>query len=164
MQIMRVTLRRGTCSMCLIVGCAAAEETDLSMVHWAQYMDIFNTSDQIGLVDWWGNPRPAWWAFHWYAELPPERVVCPSSHFTCSGNSIVDRCTCIACLPWKPCLNSIHGQKLWETAMLGPGVCRTQRSKAQDQYAGIMEIGDLKPRHSFDFPGSEPPFEDLPCT
>ncbi len=55
-----------------------AEETDLSMVHWAQYMYIFNTTDQIGLVDWWGNPRPAWLAFRWYAELPAERVV---SHF-----------------------------------------------------------------------------------
>lgn len=53
----------------------AAEETDLSMVHWAQYMDIFNTSDQIGLVDYGGNPRPSWWAFRWFSELPVERVV-----------------------------------------------------------------------------------------
>lgn len=44
-------------------------------VHWAQYMDIFNTDDQIGLLSYNGNPRPAWWAFKWYADLPEERVV-----------------------------------------------------------------------------------------
>ena len=49
------------------------------MVHWAQYMDIFPTDDQIGLIDFDGNPRPAWWAFKWFADLPVERVVSPSA-------------------------------------------------------------------------------------
>jgi len=49
------------------------------MVHWAQYMDVFPTEDQIGLVDFHGNPRPAWWAFKWFADLPVERVVNTSS-------------------------------------------------------------------------------------
>lgn len=57
--------------VCLI----AAEETDLAQAHWAQYMDILDNSEQIGLIDYRGNPRPAWWAFRWFAELPVERTV-----------------------------------------------------------------------------------------
>ena len=45
------------------------------MVHWAQYMDVIDNDEQIGLIDFWGRPRPAWWAFKWWAELPVERVV-----------------------------------------------------------------------------------------
>ena len=50
-----------------------AEETDLAQAHWAQYMDVFDNSAQIGLIDFQGNPRPAWYAFKWFAELPVER-------------------------------------------------------------------------------------------
>ena len=45
------------------------------MVHWAQYMDVRDDSDQIGLITYKGQPRPAWWAFRWFSELPAERVV-----------------------------------------------------------------------------------------
>ena len=52
-----------------------AEETDLAQAHWAQYMDVLNTTAQIGLASFLNKPRPAWWAFKRYAELPVERVV-----------------------------------------------------------------------------------------
>ena len=65
------------------------------MVHWAQYMDIFDNSDQIGLIDFNGNVRPAWWAFRWWADIPVERVVGTSS--TCaSGVALV--WTSLVCL------------------------------------------------------------------
>ena len=57
------------------------------MVHWAQYMDIFPTDDQIGLIDFDGNPRPAWWAFKWFADLPVERVVSPLACFPTVASS-----------------------------------------------------------------------------
>ena len=38
-------------------------------------MDVVENDEQIGLIDFWGSPRPAWWAFKWWAELPVERVV-----------------------------------------------------------------------------------------
>ena len=47
----------------------------MAQVHWAQYMDVYPTTAQIGLIDYQGSPRPAWWAFKWFAELPAERKV-----------------------------------------------------------------------------------------
>lgn len=44
-------------------------------VLWAQYLDILENAQQIGLVDTAGNARPAWHAFHFYALMPIERVV-----------------------------------------------------------------------------------------
>ena len=52
-----------------------AGETDVTQVLWAQYMDTANNDYQNGLVDVYGHARPAWHAFHFYAQMPTERVV-----------------------------------------------------------------------------------------
>ena len=54
-----------------------ADERDVTQVLWAQYMDIVENGQQIGLVDVDGNARPTWHAFHFYAQMPTERVVGP---------------------------------------------------------------------------------------
>ena len=41
-------------------------------------MDVFSNAEQIGLIDYQGVPRPAWWAFKWFGELPVERKVATS--------------------------------------------------------------------------------------
>lgn len=38
-------------------------------------MDILSNGLQIGLIDFAGHARPAWHAFHFYAQMPTERVV-----------------------------------------------------------------------------------------
>ena len=57
----------------------AADMTDLTQLLWAQYMDVLENGQQIGLVDVTGQARPSWHAFHFYAQMPTERVVSPSS-------------------------------------------------------------------------------------
>lgn len=52
-----------------------ADQRDITQVLWAQGMDVVSNSQQIGLIDFAGRARPAWHAFHFYAQMPTERVV-----------------------------------------------------------------------------------------
>lgn len=45
---------------------------DLTLVHWAQFLD--SGVDALGIVDVYGNPRPAYFAFEIYNRMPVNRV------------------------------------------------------------------------------------------
>ena len=47
---------------------------DLTLVNWSQFMDSGITNDSQGLLDFEGNPRPAFGALAMYADLPVDRV------------------------------------------------------------------------------------------
>ena len=55
------------------------DQTDVTQVTWAQYMDIVCCDGQ-GLLDYFGNARPAWHSFKFWGDIPVERVV---SHTDC---------------------------------------------------------------------------------
>lgn len=50
------------------------DQTDVTQVTWAQYMDI-TCCDGIGLLDFYGNARPSWHSFRFWGDIPTERVV-----------------------------------------------------------------------------------------
>lgn len=50
------------------------DQTDVSMIAWAQYMPPV-TDNGPALIDLEGNARPAWHSFKFWADLPVERVV-----------------------------------------------------------------------------------------
>ena len=53
---------------------AYLNQTDVSQITWAQYMEP-SQQNGTGLVDLYGNARPAWHAFNFWGDLPVERVV-----------------------------------------------------------------------------------------
>ncbi len=50
-------------------------ETDVTLLAWAQYMEVDIASNGTGLIDYWGNARPSWHAFRFWGDLPIERAV-----------------------------------------------------------------------------------------
>ena len=50
-------------------------ETDVTLLAWAQYMEVDVASNGTGLIDYWGNARPSWHAFRFWGDLPIERAV-----------------------------------------------------------------------------------------
>ena len=55
------------------------DQTDVTQVTWAQYMDLVCCDGQ-GLLDFYGNARPAWHSFKFWGDIPVERIV---SHTHC---------------------------------------------------------------------------------
>ena len=51
------------------------DQTDVSQITWAQYMEP-SQQNGTGLIDLYGNARPAWHTFRFWGDLPVERVVC----------------------------------------------------------------------------------------
>ena len=56
---------------------AYLNQTDVSQITWAQYMEP-SQQNGTGLVDLYGNARPAWHTFRFWGDLPVERVVRPA--------------------------------------------------------------------------------------
>jgi hypothetical protein len=56
------------------------EETDVSLVHWAQFLN--SGVDALGLVDRIGKLQPGFFAFELYARMPLQRVkaACPDAY------------------------------------------------------------------------------------
>lgn len=54
-------------------------QTDVTKVHWAQFMEVDVASNGTGLVDFQGNARPAFHAFRFWGDLPIERAEATSS-------------------------------------------------------------------------------------
>jgi len=52
------------------------DQTDVTQVTWAQYMDI-TCCNGVGLLDYYGNARPSWHSFKFWGDVPTERVVTP---------------------------------------------------------------------------------------
>ena len=50
------------------------DQTDVSQITWAQYMEP-SQQNGTGLIDLYGNARPAWHTFRFWGDLPVERVV-----------------------------------------------------------------------------------------
>ena len=50
------------------------DQTDVTQVTWAQYMDI-TCCNGTGLLDYYGNARPSWHSFKFWGDIPTERVV-----------------------------------------------------------------------------------------
>ena len=50
-------------------------ESDVTKVHWAQYMEVDVASNGTALLDYQGNARPAWHSFRFWGDLPIERAV-----------------------------------------------------------------------------------------
>jgi len=48
-------------------------ENDLTAVNWASLMDAGGKQDTLGVLDEKGNPRPAFGAFAFYADMPVDR-------------------------------------------------------------------------------------------
>lgn len=53
---------------------ALLEFSDLTQIHWAQFMDASSGSDVIGIVDYEGYERAAFNVFKIYARMPVDRV------------------------------------------------------------------------------------------
>ena len=53
------------------------DQTDVTQVTWAQYMDV-TCCNGTGLLDYYGNARPSWHSFKFWGDIPTERVVPPS--------------------------------------------------------------------------------------
>ena len=58
------------------------DQTDVTQVTWAQYMDIVCCDGQ-GLLDYYGNARPAWHSFKFWGDIPTERVVSRIQYLRC---------------------------------------------------------------------------------
>ena len=56
-------------------------ETDMTKLTWAQYMEVDVAGNGTGLMDYWGNARPAWHSFRFWGDMPTERVVSPPLKF-----------------------------------------------------------------------------------
>lgn len=50
------------------------DQTDVTQVTWAQYMDV-TCCNGTGLLDYYGNARPSWHSFKFWGDIPTERVV-----------------------------------------------------------------------------------------
>jgi hypothetical protein len=58
------------------------EQTDVTQVTWAQYMDV-TCCNGTGLLDYYGNARPSWHSFRFWGDVPTERVVTPRTPPPC---------------------------------------------------------------------------------
>lgn len=54
------------------------DQTDVTQVTWAQYMDV-TCCNGTGLLDYYGNARPSWHAFRFWGDIPVERAVSPAA-------------------------------------------------------------------------------------
>ena len=116
---------------------AYLNQTDVSQITWAQYMEP-SQQNGTGLIDLYGNARPAWHTFHFWGDLPVERVV--SAHARCmqrpaplccfarllhAGGDQRSRCLCITASAYLACAHvwSLTAKRCLDACCLCLRIC-----------------------------------------